>query len=460
MLYEKPLDRILKPILAVAATGLCGGSVLAKQPNIVFIVADDMGYADCGVHGSTDLSTPHIDSIAKAGVRFTDGYATGTVCSPTRAALMTARYQYRDGVPVHVRPDSESGLAEGVPTIPDYLRKAGYRTALIGKWHLGTREPYHPLNRGFDEFFGLLGGGRFYFEARIDVKGVSAPDDPHAIWRGREQARFDGYLTTVLGEEATKFVASQAGSEAPFMLSLWFTAPHAPMQAPKEIEAKFSHITDPKRRTYAAMMSAMDDAVGQVLAALREAGFERDTLVCFFSDNGGPTTRNGVNGSDNTPYRGSKGEVWEGGVRVPMFAVWPGRIEAGSVFEKPVTQMDLAATALALAGATPDDRWPIDGVNLMPFLDGKDAGNPRHSIAWAYDEIRLPRVQRAIRVGEMKLVVRINRHGERPEVGLYDLGADPAEANDLSPARPETVSELTAKLLDWCREVGTPLPEL
>ena len=439
-------------LLAAAAPSFAASQV--PKPNIVFIVADDMGYADCGVHGSKDILTPHIDSIAKAGVRFTDGYVTGPVCSPTRAALMTARYQHRDGVPDWVKKDSETGLAAGVPTIADYLRKAGYRTALIGKWHLGQNEPFHPMNRGFDEFFGLLGGGRTYFQG-ANEKGGKTTDGYAKLWRSREPADIDGYLTTEFGNEAAKFVASRRDSGAPFFLFLSFTAPHTPMMVPKEGEDKFAHIEDKQRRLYAAMMSSMDDAIGEVLAAIRNAGFEKDTLVCFFSDNGGAITRNSPNGSDNTPYRGSKGEVWEGGVRVPMFASWPGHFKAGEIFTKPVTQMDLAATAIALAKEKLDDKWPIDGVNLLPFLDGKDTGMPHDSICWAYENR-----QWAIREGDLKLVALSKQPKAKAGVQLFDLKADSSETTDLSASQPEKVAALTAKLLDWCRDVGASLPKL
>ena len=448
------LAGILLAASAIFTTAPAFAALGAPKPNIVFIVADDMGYADCGVHGSKDIPTPHIDSIANSGIRFTDGYVTGPVCSPTRAALMTARYQHRDGVPDWVKKDSETGLAEGVPTIADYLRQAGYRTALIGKWHLGQKEQFHPMNRGFDEFFGLLGGGRSYFQA-ANEKGGQAKDGYARLWKNREPADVDGYLTTVFGNEAAKFVASRKDSGAPFFLFLSFTAPHTPMMVPKELEEKFGHIDNQQRRLYAAMMSSMDDAIGEVLASIREAGFEKDTMVCFFSDNGGATTRNSPNGSVNTPYRGSKGEVWEGGVRVPMFASWPSHFKAGTIFTKPVTQMDLAATAIALAGEKLDEKWPIDGVNLMPFLDGKDTGLPHDSICWAYENR-----QWAIREGDLKLVALSKQPKIKADVQLFDLKPDPSETTDLSASQPEKVSALTAKLLDWCRDVGASLPKL
>jgi arylsulfatase A-like enzyme len=448
---------IKKFILIASSTALLllqSARAEAPRPNIVFILADDMGYADCGVHGSNEVPTPHIDSIAKAGVRFSDGSVTAPVCSPARAALMTARYQHRDGVVDWVRNDCGTGLAAGVPTVADYLRKAGYRTALVGKWHLGMSEEHHPMNRGFDDFYGFVGGGRSYYQGQGE-KGGRGTAGGSTVYRGRERADFEGYFTTVLGREAARFVESRRRSGTPFFLYLSFNAPHTPMTAPKETEAKFAHIDDAKRRTYVAMMSAMDDAIGEVLAAIRDAGFEKETLVCFLSDNGGATTRNAPNGSQNTPYRGSKGEVWEGGVRVPMFAAWPGHLPAGSVFTKPVTQMDLAATAIALAGEKTDEKWPIDGVNLMPFLEGKDPGMPHQSICWAYENR-----QWAIREGDLKLVARSKQPKIKAEVGLYDLRADPSDANDISGSQAEKVSALTAKLLDWCREVGASLPKL
>jgi arylsulfatase A-like enzyme len=310
------------------------------------------------------------------------------------------------------------------------------------------------MNRGFDEFFGLLGGGRVYFQG-ANEKGGKATDGYAKLWKNREPADIAGYLTTEFGSEAAKFVASRKDSGAPFFLFLSFTAPHTPMMAPKELEEKFAHIENQQRRLYAAMMSSMDDAIGEVLAALRKAGFEKDTLVCFFSDNGGATTRNSPNGSDNTPYRGSKGEVWEGGVRVPMFASWPSHLQAGTTFNKPVTQMDLAATAIALAGEKPEEKWPIDGENLMPFLDGKDTGMPHDSICWAYENR-----QWAIREGDFKLVARSKQPKIKAEVGLYDLKADPSEANDLSASQPDKVAALTIKLLNWCSDVGASLPKL
>ena len=340
-------------------------------PNILFIVADDMGYADCGVQGCRDIPTPNLDALANAGIRFTNGYVTGAVCSPTRAGLMTGRHQLRDGVPDWI-PPGKPGMNAGVPTVADYLKKAGYRTAVVGKWHLGERDECHPLNRGFDEFFGFLGGGRSYFPDPPRAAGAKINHYTQLV-RGREPVEETEYTTHAFGREAVSFLLRQQGQGQPFFLYLAFNAVHTPMQAPDNYLQRFAAIEDPKRRTYAGMLSAMDEAIGRVLQAIRDTGVEEKTLICFISDNGGPITRNAPNSSRNTPLRGGKGETWEGGIRVPFFMKWSGHLQAGATFTQPVIQMDLMATALALAGQTEDSKWPIDGVNLMPFLTGEPA---------------------------------------------------------------------------------------
>jgi len=353
-----------------ATASLHAAAAPTKKPNILFIVADDLGYADCGVQGCKDVPTPHIDSIAKEGIRFTDGYVTGTVCSPTRAGLMTGRYHYRDGIHDWV-PPGKPGLNANVPTVADYLKSAGYRTAIVGKWHLGEQPECHPMKRGFDGFFGFLGGGRSYFPDK--AKAADAKVNLYTqILRGHDPVNLKEYTTHDFGREAVDFIQRQKGSDKPFFLYLAFNAVHTPMESPEDCFARFPNIGDKKRRTYAGMLSAMDDNIGNVLQAVREAGIEQNTLICFHSDNGGPITRNAPNASMNTPLRGGKGQTWEGGIRVPMFAKWTGRLKPGT-YSQPVIQMDLTATALALAGVKPDAHWPMDGVNLMPFLDGGKA---------------------------------------------------------------------------------------
>ena len=435
------------PLLAPLAA-LHAADAPKSKPNILYILADDVGYADCGVHGSEDVPTPHIDSIAKQGIRFTDAYVTGAVCSPTRASMMTGRYHNRDGV--HgVIGGGKPGLNIGVPTVADYLKSAGYRTGIVGKWHLGEAPDYHPLKRGFDEFYGFLGGARSYFP---DASGIVAGGfGDTRILRGNEPVELKEYATVAFGREAVEFIQRQKDGSQPFFLYLAFTAPHAPMHALEEDLGRFPGIEDRRRRTYAAMMAAMDDAIGRVLAAVREAGFENDTLICFLSDNGGPVKKLGGNAAKNTPLRGAKGQTWEGGIRVPMFVKWAGHLKPGT-YAQPVINMDLTATILALAGVTPDAKWPIDGVNLMPFLEGKP-GEPHPMLCWYYQN------QWAIRQGRWKLVSADPREGEKePAIALYDLAQDIGEQNDLSAQHPELVKQLQSDWQAWRKEVVVKTP--
>jgi arylsulfatase A-like enzyme len=424
----------------------------APRPNILFIVADDMGYADCGAHRCRDIPTPHLDALAASGVRFTDGYVTGAVCSPSRAALMTGRHQLRVGVPDWI-PPGQRGMDSDVPTVAEYLRKSGYRTALVGKWHLGEQDECHPLNRGFDEFFGFLGGGRSYWP-QTPASAQYGGERYLQLLRGREPATETEYLTFAFGREAVNFISRQRGQTQPFFLMLSFNAVHDPMEAPDDYLRRFSAIEDKGRRTYAGMLSAMDETIGRVLKAVREAGIEKDTLVCFISDNGGPITRNAPNSSHNTPLRGGKGETWEGGIRVPFFMKWSGQLNPGTTFGEPVTQMDLSATVLALAGATPDPKWPLDGVNLMPFLTAKKKGGQPHDVlCWEYG------AQWAIREGPWKLTYALpGRDAKKPILGLYDLSHDAGENRDLSAEQPQRVERLRAAWEDWHRGLRRDQP--
>jgi arylsulfatase A-like enzyme len=416
----------------------------ADKPNFIFIVADDMGYADCGVQGCKDVPTPNLDALAASGIRFTNGYVTGTVCSPTRAGLMTGRYHYRDGVSDWI-PPGKPGLNPKVPTIASYLKTAGYHTAVVGKWHLGEDEACRPRNRGFDDFFGFLGGGRSYFPDK--PKPAGAPTNHYTqIVRGADPVEENEYTTHAFGREAAEFLARQKGKGDPFFLYLAFNAVHTPMEAPDEYLAKFPNIQDQRRRTYAGMLSAMDDNLGRVMQAVRDTGIEERTLVTFISDNGGPITRNAPNASQNTPLRGGKGETWEGGIRVPFFMKWTGHLPAGNTFAEPVIQMDLTATAIALAGVTPDPNWPMDGVNLMPFLQG-GPGTPHPMLCWSYEN------QWAIRQGPWKVTCAIpEKTAKTPVLGLYDLNRDIGERQDLASAHPERVRQMQENWQRWRQE--------
>jgi arylsulfatase A-like enzyme len=412
------------------------------RPNIVVVVGDDMGYADVGVHGCTDIPTPHIDSIAKNGVRFTNGYVTGPYCSPTRAALLTGRYQQRFGHEFNpgpvTQPGTKAGLPVGEKTIADRLKAAGYKTGLIGKWHLGNAPEFHPQKRGFDEFYGFLGGAHPY------LPGVAAAKQ-NPIYRGNEVVEETEYLTDAIAREGAAFIDRHRGE--PFFLYLCFNAVHTPMQAPKEYLDRFPNIPEGNRRTYAAMMSAMDDGVGKVLGKLADLGLDGNTLVFFVSDNGGPP----ANASNNTPLRGHKASTWEGGIRVPFYFQWKGRLKAGQVYDLPVAQIDILPTALAAAGVKVErEAWKLDGVDLMPHLTGKNASPPHQDgLFWRFGD------QRAVRVGNWKLVRgragpgRGAQAAKVTEWQLFDLGKDAGEQTDLAPKEADRIKELETAWKNW-----------
>ena len=410
----------------------------ASKPNILFIVGDDMGYADVGFHKCKDIPTPNLDALAASGVRFTSGYVSGPYCSPTRAGLLTGRYQTRFG-----HEFNPGGATSGMPvtetTIADHLKTGGYVTGIVGKWHLGSQAAMHPQKRGFDEFFGFLAGAHSYFSAS-------------SILRGSQAVKEMDYTTDAFGREAVSFVEKH--KDKPWFLYLAFNAVHTPMHATDDRLAKFPNISDKERRTYDAMMLAMDENIGKVLKSLKESGQEKRTLVCFISDNGGPTMKGvTINGSVNTPLRGSKRTTLEGGVRVPFVMAWPGRIKPG-VYEKPVIQLDLHATALAAAGVAAKPEWKLEGVDLLPFITGKDKGTPHEALYWQFGP------QMAIRKGDYKLVrydLAADDAKGTSELKLYNLAKDIGETKDLAAALPDKVKELQADWTEWNKSNIKPL---
>jgi arylsulfatase A-like enzyme len=406
----------------------------ARKPNIVVLLADDLGYADVGFHGCKDIPTPHLDALARSGVRCTSGYVSGPYCSPTRAGLLTGRYQTRFGHEFNPGAGVKGGMPTDQVTLADRLRGLGYATALIGKWHLGATAAMQPPARGFGDFFGFLGGAHSYFPG----KGTE-------IMRGSARVDEQAYLTDALAREAVAFIDKNA--QKPFFLYLAFNAVHTPMHATDKGLERFAGIKDQQRRTYAAMLSAMDDAIGQVLAKLRAAGLEEDTLIFFFSDNGGPTmVGTTINGSRNHPLRGSKRQLLEGGVRVPFLVVWKGRLGAGKTYDAPIISLDIHPTALAAAGTDTQPAWKLDGVNLLPHLEGKAAQPPHDMLFWRFGE------QRAARKGDWKLV-RYDNSGTH----LYNLADDIGESNDLAATRPEVLRELQAAWERWDQGNVAPL---
>jgi arylsulfatase A-like enzyme len=415
------------------------------KPNIVVLLADDMGYADAGFQGCKDIPTPNLDALAKSGVRCANGYVSGPYCSPTRAGLLTGRYQTRFGH--EFNPGAGEGQGQGLPltetTIADRLKAAGYDTGLVGKWHLGANAKHVPQKRGFDEYYGFLGGAHPYFP------GMGAP-----IYRGTEVAMEKEYLTDAFGREALGFIDRH--KEKPFFLYLAFNAVHTPMHATDERLKMFAEVKDDMRRTYDAMVLAMDQAVGKVIEKLRSAGLEENTLIFFFSDNGGPTMKGTtINASRNDPLRGSKRTTLEGGVRVPFVVSWKGRLPAGKVYEPPVIQIDILPTALAAAGVAVQPEWKLEGVNLLPYLEGKNTGIPHEALYWRFG------AQMAIRKGDWKLVrydtVADGLGKGVTEARLYNLKDDLGEKTDLASKEPERMRELQAAWDRWNESNVKPL---
>jgi arylsulfatase A-like enzyme len=432
-------------VLSLAAAALAALPAVAaeKKPNVIVFLSDDVGYGEYGFQGNKQIPTPNIDSIAKNGVRFTQGYVAATYCSPCRAGLLTGRYPTRFGH--EFNEGGGAGIGKGpVPfglpldqkTLADALKAQGYATAAVGKWHLGGGEKYLPMSRGFDEFYGTVANTPFvnppnFIDSRVSPKVTPVKDD-------------NLYTTDAYRERAVDWVGKQ--KDKPFFLYLPFNAQHAPLQAPKKYLDRFPDIKDEKRQLFAAMMSAMDDAVGAVLAKVKEMGQEENTLIFFFSDNGGPTMQTT---SKNDPLRGSKATTLEGGIRIPFCAQWKGVIPAGSTFEHPMIQLDIFATALKAAGGAPDPNVKLDGVDLIPYLTGKVKEPPHPVLYWRFGE------QWAIRKGDLKLVASavdgVNK------VLLYDLKADIGETTDLSAKMPDAVKELKAEWDKWSAEQMKPL---
>ncbi|MDA1041366.1 MAG: sulfatase-like hydrolase/transferase [Planctomycetota bacterium] len=412
------------------------GTSRASKPNIIVILADDMGYADTGFNGGNDIPTPHLDSIAKNGIRFSAGYVTAPQCAPSRAGLLMGVDQNRIGCENNNVTDI-AGLSEGT-TFADRMRAAGYRTGMVGKWHLGTKPGQQPLDRGFDEFFGFLRGSSWYLP-QPGQKSIAQ------ILEGRKPIPVGGYLTDAFGERAVRFITENHAK--PFFLYLAFNAPHSPYEAPAEEIAKFAHIKDDKRRTYAAMVSIMDRNIGRVLAALKTADLEQNTLVAFLSDNGGP--RDGY--ANNTPLHGWKGDTFEGGIRIPFVMQWPGTIKPGQAVDMPVSSLDLLPTSLAMASRPIPP--PLAGKNLLPALRG-ETPFPERTLAWRF--VFGPAVAKspwAVRDGNWKLV---QGSAASSEVKLFDLSKDASEANDLSAERTDIRDRLHKAHDSWVASMPAP----
>ncbi|WP_290794936.1 sulfatase-like hydrolase/transferase [Flavihumibacter sp. UBA7668] len=442
-----------KLLLTISLAGSCllyNGILYAQQqtaPNIIIILADDLGYSDVGFNGSKDIPTPGIDRIAKNGVTCTNGYVSFAVCGPSRAGLITGRYQDRFGFsrnPLYAPKDSTMGLPSSEQTMAALLKGAGYRTGILGKWHLGTHPSQHPNRKGFDEFYGFLDGGHHYFPELLVLRDHTesrSQNDGYKtkLIRNQQVAEETEYLTDAFSREAVQFVKSNA--QQPFFLYLAYNAPHTPMQASENYLQRFSHIKDPKRRTYAAMVSAMDDGINALLNTLEELKLDDNTLIFFLSDNGGPTNDNA---SNNKPLRGAKGGYYEGGIRVPFAVQWKGVLPAGKVYDMPVISLDIFATAAALTKQQPIN--PIDGVNLLPYLTGTEKSPPHKALYW-----RGPRKELyAIRTVEDKLII------QEGSTELFDIRMDKEEKNNRAGSAGAALPALEQLLAAWKKGLVPP----
>jgi arylsulfatase A-like enzyme len=457
--YCPPRDLLLSGSLALAAqfaatvapTLMTLTSAAAQQPaprpHIVYIVADDLGWKDVGFHGS-DIRTPNIDKLAQGGARLEQFYVQ-PMCTPTRAALMTGRYPFRYGLQTLVIPTpSKYGLPTDEWLLPQALKEAGYRTAMVGKWHLGHADrKYWPRQRGFDYHYGAMIGEIDYFK--------HSSEDVLDWYRDNQPVKEEGYSTQLWGKDAVALINAH-DPKTPLFLYLAFNAPHSPYQAPKEYIDKYKHIEEPTRRTYAAMISSMDDEIGNVLAALDQKQMRENTLIVFMSDNGGNQSAKLAGDADvsnlklpadNGPYRGGKGDLYEGGTRAAALANWPGRIKPGEVTEV-MHVVDMFPTLAGLAGASPKKDKPLDGVNVWSTIS-EGQPSPRQEVVYNIEPFR-----GGVRQGDWKLIWRTPLPSK---LELFNIAQDPFEKTNLADKNPQIVASLQKRIEELARESAKPL---
>lgn len=442
----------MKPFLAVivviAATSIASAQTApASKPNVLLIIADDLGYGDLSSYGAPDIKTPNLDRLAREGVRLTDFYANAAVCTPTRAALITGRYQQRVLLerPLSTDPANPStGLEVGLPvtgrSLPQLLKNAGYATGLIGKWHLGFKSDYLPMRHGFDEFWGYLSG---YIDWYTHVRGDGQPD----LWENDKPATVEGYFETEVTRRAVSFINAHA--RAPFFLEVALGSPHWPFQSPhhtsvavRRNNSMFQQAADPDpnpptRADYVAIVEEADRNIGKILGALQERGLAQNTLVMFVSDNGGEWL------SRNAPFFHRKDTLWEGGVRVPGILRWPSQLPAGKVSSQVAITMDLTRTILGVAGANISDAR-LEGVDLLPLLKGSSPAMER-TLFWR--AVYQSRQQRSVRSGRWKVLL------DGSQQLLFDLTSDPGERHDLAAQHPDIVRKLKSQIDNWEKDV-------
>lgn len=469
--------RFLGSLLFVCLLAELSGSIEAGQPNIIVLLADDLGYGELGCQGNPQIPTPHIDSIANSGIRFTQGYVAGPNCSPSRAGFLTGKIPTRFGYefnPIGARnEDPKIGLPPSEITIAEMLHDVGYTTGLVGKWHQGGAAAYHPHRHGFDEFFGFTHEGHYFVPPPYDgvttmLRRKTLPGNTQGRWTsdkliytthmGHDEPDYDAnnpivrggqpvveelYLTDALTREATSFIDRHA--DKPFFLYVAYNAVHSPLQGADKYMQKFQHIEDIHRRIFAAMLANLDDSVGEVLKAVTKNSLDEETLIFFLSDNGGPTRELT---SSNLPLRGEKSHMYEGGIRIPFMMRWNGRLPSGKLYERPVSSLDIFATAATLAGA--DITHEIDGVDLLPHLLGEEDSPPHDEFFWRQGK------RTALRYKDWKLV-SMQQYLQKPVWELYDLSKDILEENDLAREQPEVLQELVQRWKTLNDQMAEPL---
>ena len=425
-------------------------------PNIVLILTDDLGYNDVGFNGSTEIMTPNIDSIAKNGVLFTDGYVSYPVCGPSRAGLMTGRYQDTFGFgknPLFAPKDPNMGLTLSEQTMADMLKLSNYTTLAVGKWHLGAHESLRPMKRGFDHFFGFLTGGHRFFPEEWTLADETKVKNQGAAYRTkllRDDQRVEEkeYLTDALSRESVDFI--DKNSDKQFFIYLAYNAPHGPLQATQEYLDRYDHIEENSRKTYAAMVSAVDDGVGDIISKLKEKGIYDNTIIYFLSDNGGRLRGD----SDNGELRGKKGNLFEGGIRVPFAMQWPKEIEGGQVFKKPIISLDIFATLKEITSPEIRSKNELHGVNLIPFLKGENKNDPHKFLFWRNNlmqndpNLRIEAL--ALRSGEFKFIK--NKETD----ALYNLKNEVFEETNLKNQKIEIYDSLNNKFNEWYKTLMDP----
>lgn len=444
---------LMKSVTAGALLAACAGALAAdKRPNILFILADDLGYNDVGFNGSKDITTPNLDTLAANGVKFTSAYAVHPFCGPSRAGLMTGRYPHKFGSQFNLPRTSMSG-GLGVDVNETYISKvlqdAGYFTGVIGKWHLGETEEFHPNNRGFDEFYGFLNGGHTYHPEKFqkEWKGAQKRGQEHSVWHYHKPLEHNGkdvveneYVTDGLSREAVKFVKTAAKKDEPFFLYMSYNAPHTPLEAKKEDMAKFPKIKDKKRKIYAGMVYAMDRGVQRIVDALEDTGELDNTMIVFFSDNGGRPDQ----GASNYPLKQGKGSVMEGGYRSPMFVHWPKQYKGAQTYHHPITALDFYPTFAAMANAKIPEHKVIDGVDFVSAVKQGESARPGQSIFALRHNAGKGMSDIAVRKDNLK-IVKMN-HGDW---AMFDVDKDPAETKDISKQHPFLMREMIAEAEMW-----------